>query len=147
MRAVLVIAAVGCGGGPSIDVSQPAAVIVTSNCDRIGSNMISAMVEIQVTLGIGQAVAPEVNFFSAPSDPNTVIDEFVGCGGWTPFGNDTCTRDVGQPPTVTVIKNYMHHTGTTMLPIPATISINVLPLDAPGSFSIGSGDSEEVNCN
>lgn len=142
-RFVLALLA-ACGGGPSIDVSTPTAVIVSSSCTRTSASSFTAQFELQVTLQIGQAIAPEISFFGGGFD--SFFDEFLGCGGWQPFGNDTCVREIGLAPTVTVVKSRNHNNGSEPLPIPVTISINATPLDAPGSFGIGNSAFDEVTC-
>lgn len=147
MRAHLfVVALAACGGGPSIDVSQATAVIVNASCDRTTPSSFSATIEYEVTLAVGQAITPEISFFSDPNDPAGSVNENIGCGGWTPFGDDTCTRQLGQPPTVTIVHTYNQNVGSSQLPIPTTLFITANPLDSPGSFSIGSGDTDEITC-
>ncbi|MBA2544754.1 MAG: hypothetical protein H0V17_34235 [Deltaproteobacteria bacterium] len=147
MRALpLVVALAACGGGASIDVSQPTAIIVDANCDRTTQSSFLAMIEYEVTLAVGQAITPEISFFSDPNDPAGSVFENLGCGGWTPFRDDTCTRGVGQPTTVTIVHTYNQNVGGSQLPVPTTLFVTANPLDSPGSFSLGSGDTEEVNC-
>lgn len=146
MRALLLVAALtACGGGASID-ARTSAVIVSSSCTRTSASSFDADVQYRVELVVGQAITPEIDFFSDSSIPGGFLDESIGCGGWTPFGDDTCVRDPGQPPAVTIVHNYAQDIGEASLPVPTTLFITANPLDAPGSFSIGSGDSEEIDC-
>lgn len=146
MRSWLVLAIVGCGGGPSVIPAEPAVRLTTRQCSVQSGGFLVADLDYQVTMELGQVFEAKVGTSVAGLQGN---DSF-SCGSWNLLfiGNDNrgCERSGDFEPDSELI----HHQFTTNLPnTPVQFSVSVLGsvVEAPGSTVMFANAGEVVNCD
>lgn len=145
MRMLAIVLVAACGGGPSIS-ADPAANIVSAQCDTLGSLSVSISVEYAVTLQVGQAFVADVQVLGA--GPVTNTSEFYSCGFWRSLGGDMgCTRDLPDDPVSETIDHSVTLNFAEPFTPPISVSVFANALIAPGStVTVGANDFEDVPC-
>ncbi len=148
MKRLVLVIVVGCGGGPSLNSVDPSTRIISSNCQLLGTDtQITVDVAFDTSLDIGQAWESDI---LVGGDQMTSESEFFSCGSWTPTGTGQsargCQRDREDQPEQQNI-NHMYNAGfQNPLQTPVNVMIIANTFDAPGSFSIGAGAFDNINC-
>jgi len=141
---------IGCGGGASVVDGMPAAIIDSSDCNRLGPDGTGFMLELEymVALDTGQAFTADLGF--PTSEPPVNRSDIYSCGSWstTGFGGDAegCQRDPGQQAGSQRVFHSVVIEFPDPLPDPVTVTVNARPLSAPGSTTIGSSDLGMIDC-
>ena len=142
MRAWLVLAIVGCGGGPSVLPPEPEVRLTTRQCSVQSGGFLIVDLDYQVTMDVGQAFESTVGTSLGDQQGNSSFS----CGSWIPSLNRGCERTGNFDSDSETI----HHQFTTTLPAtPVQFSVSVLGsvVEAPGSTVMFANAGEVVDCD
>ncbi len=146
MRAWLVLAIVGCGGGPSVVPPEPEVRLTMRQCSVESGGFLIVDLDYQVTMDVDQGFVATVGTSVAGLQGS---DSF-SCGSWnTSFlgGEPRGCERTGS--SFESDFEMVHHQFTTNLPdTPIQFSVSVLGsvVEAPGSNVMFANAGEVVNC-
>jgi hypothetical protein len=145
MRAWLVLAIVGCGGGPSVVPPEPAVRLTSRQCSIQSGGFLIADLDYQVTMAVDQAFEATVGTSLGQQG-----DSSFSCGSWTPSFVGGENRGCERTGDFDSDSEMIHHQFTTSLPAtPVQFSVSVLGsvVEAPGSNVMFANAGEVVDCD